>query len=109
MVLSFSEHALLRMRQRNVTEEDVRFIVQYGRHIHRAGAIFCQMLQCNMPDYVEPNSAQGRLAGTTVVLCRCGRMVSTVYRNPQAFKRDRSKSKYGYRRGPRPCPFCEIM
>lgn len=105
MEFSMSPHAITRAAQRNVTMEEVEFVLKHGHRMHRAGGVFCQLRDIDLPDFIPPNSAESRLVGTTVLLCRCGHHVLTLYRNPKAFKKDGKKQKYGLYRS-EPCPSC---
>jgi len=93
-VYSLSKHAKERADQRNLSEEEIAFIVENGRKRHRSGVIFYQMLRKNMPDELPGNHPFRRLDGTTIVVSPCGTNVVTLYRNPKAFKRDSSKQKH---------------
>lgn len=89
--LMISDHAYQRAAQRNVSEEEIYLIVRYGHRVRKAGAIFCQFRR----NSVESLDARlEALIGTTVMLCKCGSSVITLYRNERAFKRDRRKPKY---------------
>lgn len=94
MTLKLSDHAFERSIDRNVSLEEIDFIVEYGYRERRTGAIFCQLRSKNMPKCKMTNRRYGRLVGTTVVLCGCGQHVITLYRGEKAFKQDRRKAKY---------------
>jgi hypothetical protein len=89
--LIISDHAYQRAAQRNVSEDEIYIIVQHGHRVRKAGAIFCQFRRNSLP---ELDARLEALIGTTVMLCKCGSSVITLYRNERAFKRDRRKSKY---------------
>lgn len=89
-----TNHARFRAAQRNMSEADINFVARYGKRIHRAGAIFCQMYPKRIPKDVAPNDRRHKLSWATVLLCSCGDSVVTVYRNRKAFKKDRAKKDY---------------
>jgi hypothetical protein len=91
---SLSTHAFLRSAQRNLSYDDIAFIIQHGSRVHRTGVIFCQLRQKDIPPDTPGNHRHRQLAGTTVVLCKCGHYVITLYRNERAFHRDARKNKY---------------
>ncbi len=92
--ITFSEHAIVRSEQRNLSYDEILFVVQYANRIHRAGGLFCQLRNKDMPDNIPGNHPYRRLVGTTVLLCPyCAQQVITAYRNKKAFLRDRQKSK----------------
>lgn len=92
-----SGHALERSARRNISPGDIDFIVANGHRLRRTGVIFCQLRSSNLPDSIPGNHRFRQLVGTTVVLCRCGRFVVTVYREEKAFQRDARKAKYDAR------------
>lgn len=96
--LELSTHASQRSAQRNLREDEIAFIVTYGRRVRRAGAVFCQLRRIDLPDDMSANDPFRRLVGSTVVLSRCGEYVLTVYRDERAFRRDCRKDKF--RRNP---------
>lgn len=89
-----SGHALQRSAQRNLSDDDIDFIIQHGDRLHRTGVIFCQLRYKNIPAQIPGNHRCHKLVGTTIVLCKCGRCVVTMYREERAFRRDARKAKY---------------
>lgn len=96
MTLELSDHAAERSAQRNVSGEEIRFIVKHGKRVHRTGVIYCQMLKKRMPD-LPASHPYWRLVGTTVLLSNDDEVI-TVYRGENAFKADRRKAKYDRRK-----------
>jgi hypothetical protein len=87
---TLTQHAQLRMSQRNVSREDVLFVLQHGMVEHRAGAALYFMGKRRIPSGIAHAE---RLEGIAV-LCR-GNQVITVYRNrKRALKDHRRKPKY---------------
>src|SRR5215468_6270895 len=89
-----SEHAIQRSAQRNVSFEEIAFIIENGRLMRNAGVNFRQLREKDLPDTLPRNHGYRRLIGTTVVLCKCGLFVVTLYREEEAFRKDRRKTKY---------------
>lgn len=104
--VSLSGHALHRSAQRNISHEDIEFIIQNGDRLHRTGVIFCQLRHRNIPDDMPGNHRGWQLVGTTVVLCKCGLYVVTIYREEKAFHRDSRKAKYNHSPENTTCPCC---
>jgi hypothetical protein len=102
--LSFSHHARERSVDRNVSEEEVRFIIQYGLRERQAGFIVYQLLRKSFPAHLPGNSPYRRLELTKVVLCKCGRFVITVVRAKEVVQRD--LKKFYARQPQRHCPCC---
>ena len=101
----YTDHFLYRADQRNFTPDEIEFVIEHGKRVHRAGVIFCQMLEKWMPDDLPGNHPYRRLKGSTVVLCRCGQLVITAYKDDKAYKKDRRKPKFS-NNGKYCCP-CE--
>jgi hypothetical protein len=106
MDISLSQHAEMRSAQRNVSFDEILFIIRHGRRTRRTGVIFCQMLEKNMPENIPANDPIQRLVGTTVVLCECGHHVVTIKRGVKSFFKDKRKSKYCAKRQYGTCPCC---
>ena len=103
---SMSSHALQRSAQRNISEHDIAFILTYGKRIRNTGVIFCQLRHKDLPDDLPGNHRYRQIVGTTIVLCRCGHYVVTIYREERAFHRDMRKAKYCLKEHYVGCPTC---
>lgn len=106
MDFELSDHAERRAAQRNLLSDEIDFMLQYGQLVHNTGVIFCQMRQKDLPDDLPANHRYRRLVGTTVVLCKCGYFVVTVYREHKAFRADTSKTQYSQSDALKNCPYC---
>ena len=91
--LSITDHAWLRMAQRNFSLTDVTFVVEHGKRYWRAGALHIVLRYKDIP--TPEQRAFGRLDGTVVLLDDVGTVVTTVYRgNPKSIgKTVRSKTR----------------
>ncbi|MFN8472511.1 MAG: DUF4258 domain-containing protein [Anaerolineae bacterium] len=74
-------HAVQRMAQRNLSQDDVQFVLRYGQQLHRAGALFVYLRGKDIPKPERRNTSISRLEGTAIVLSSDGEIVATVYRN----------------------------
>lgn len=72
-------HAQLRMAQRNISQDDVAFVLEHGQCIHRAGAIFFYLRRRDIAKRFWDHYA--RLEGTAVVVTRRTGQILTIYRN----------------------------
>ncbi len=93
---TYTNHADKRMCQRNLSTEDIEFILKYACPRYRTGIRFYRLLKKDLPPNLPGSSPLRRLVGTTVLVCQCD-CVITAYRNDQAHKRDRRKTAYDYR------------
>jgi hypothetical protein len=89
-----SHHAEKRMAQRNISFEDIVFVLEHGRKLHKAGAVFFFLRRCDIPG--QRWQRCGRLEGTTVVLSRETATIITVYRNRQGLRRVKRKTDRSY-------------
>jgi hypothetical protein len=101
-----SEHAIQRSAQRNVSFEEIAFIIEHGRLMRNAGVSFRQLREKDWPDNLPTNHCYRRLIGTTIVLCKCGLFVVTLYREAEAFRKDRRKTRYNAAAHWVACPRC---
>ena len=74
-------HACQRMAQRNVDLDEVYFILEHGKRLHRAGVMFVFLRRRDIPDPLRAEQRYRRLEGTTVVLSRRKLKIITGYRN----------------------------
>ena len=92
-----TEHALLRMAQRHVSSDEVRYVMLHGVQYRSAGVLHCYLRRKDIPESDRRHSQFSRLEGTTVLLdSHSGAQVITVYRNrsKNALKAIRRKAKY---------------
>jgi hypothetical protein len=101
-----SDHAAHRAAQRNVLDDEIDFMLENGRFLHNTGVIFCQLRVKDLPDDLPANSRYRRLVGSTLVLCKCGYFVVTLYREEKAFHGDSCKVQYKRGGGYCKCPYC---
>ena len=79
--MDLSEHTQLRMAQRNLSLDDVQYVMEYAQKLHKAGALIFYLRKKDIPTWDQPNARIARLAGTAVVVTRDGRLVMTTWRN----------------------------
>lgn len=97
--ISYTFHALNRQAQRNLSPDDVRFVLRHGRRVHNAGALHVFLARRDIPTNKMLAQRYGRLEGTTLVL-HCvngGWTLITAYRNRRGLKAVRQKTKYDRR------------
>ncbi|MCA9963027.1 MAG: DUF4258 domain-containing protein [Anaerolineales bacterium] len=91
-----SKHAKLRMAQRNVSKNNIEFVLENGQWFHRGGAIFVFLGSRDIQKSREFEKKFERLEGTVVVLSRDGSHIITVYRNrQQGLRKIKQKDCYG--------------
>lgn len=92
-----TDHAVLRMAQRHVSDDDVRYVMRNGTRYYSAGVLHCYLRGKDIPECDRRLSKYARLEGTAVLLdSDSGAEVITVYRNRRknALKAIRRKPKY---------------
>ena len=92
-------HALNRQAQRNLSDDDVQFVLRYGRRIHSAGALHIFLGGRDIPSTKELAQRYGRLEGTVLVLAQLADELTlvTAYRNRRGLKAVRAKAKFNRR------------
>ena len=87
-------HAQLRQSQRNVSGEDVDFVMTYGRRIRSGGALHIFLGRKDIPR--DEARIVSHLEGTVLVMddSTAEPVLITVYRNRRALKSIRCKRKY---------------
>lgn len=91
-----SRHAQLRQAQRNMSDADVAFVLEYGRHVRCAGALHVFLGRRDIPADKESQRRFGHLEGTVLVLADDDQelILITAYRNRDGLKDIRTKTKY---------------
>jgi hypothetical protein len=94
-----THHVQLRQAQRNISDQDVAFVLCFGRQIHCAGALHVFLGRRDLPADRRLRRRFERLVGTVLVLCHDGEILVlvTAYRNRNALRELRRKGKYDRR------------
>lgn len=85
-----SRHARFRASQRGLSDDEISFVLFFGRRLHRTGIRFVFLGQRDIPD--THRRTHGHLAGATVLVSHDG-TVLTVYKNPDAIRVIKKKDK----------------
>lgn len=93
--IKLSSHAVQRQRERHLRNAALDYVLTYGTHIHRTGVTFVFLRERDIPVADRRKDYVTRLSGTVVIVGDRGRIV-TVYRNQQALRDIRRKSKYDH-------------
>jgi hypothetical protein len=83
MMPNYSAHAKKRMSQRNLSPQDVGYVIAYGEKYRQAGALIYFLRKRDIPWWDQDQDRWTRLVGTAVILTKDGRRVITVWRNRQ--------------------------
>lgn len=90
-----TDHAQQRMAQRNLSLDDVLFVLEYGKCYHRAGAMFFYLRGKDIPKKQRKDNRIAQLEGATVILSRDAPAILTVYRNrDRGLRHIKRKCKY---------------
>ena len=96
-----SKHAVLRIAQRNVSLEDLEYVIEHGKRINTTGITVYMLRKWDIPDDDRNRSEITRLEGTAVLtkVTQEGDLkIITAYRNKSVFKALRCKAKYDARK-----------
>lgn len=95
-MFEFNRHSALRAAQRNLSAEEIQFVIQHGVRFHRSGAVIHFLRRCDLPSDCWGNGDLERLIGTAAVLSKDERTLITVWRNRRSgLKRIRLKPEFG--------------
>jgi hypothetical protein len=89
-------HARIRQAQRNVSDENLAFVLDYGRRIRSGGALHIFLGRRDLPRDPELRRWHAHLEGVVLVVDDTGDapVLLTVYRNRAGLKDIRRKAKY---------------
>ena len=92
-------HALQRQSRRNLSNDDIDFVVAHGRYIHCAGALHIFLGKRDIPADRETARRYSHLEGTVLILdaTEAAPVLITAYRNRRGLKDIRTKRKYEHR------------
>ena len=90
MHVQISRHARFRASQRGLTDDEISFVLYFGRRLHRTGIRFVFLAQRDIPARYQ--RSHGHLAGATVLVSGDG-LVLTVYKNQAALRTIKKKDK----------------
>ena len=93
--LVITDHARQRMARRNVSKQQLSFILEHGEEMHCAGARLVYLRRKDIPEPLRRVDKFARLEGVTVVLSSDSPTVMTVWRNRRhGLRRIRHKPRY---------------
>lgn len=90
MTHHISRHARHRASQRGLTEDEIAFILFYGRRLHRTGILFLFLGHRDVPERYR--RSHGYLAGATLLVANDGTVI-TAYKNQDALRTIKKKAK----------------
>ena len=99
--LKLSQHAVLRMAQRNISVDDLLYILERGERVHKTGITIYILRKRDILKNDLKKSEITRLEGTVVLtgFSQDGKLeVITMYRNRDGFRAVRYKAKYDNKR-----------
>ena len=108
---SLSQHAILRMAQRNLSIDDLKYVIEHGKRMNTTGITAYILRKRDIPHADRNQAAITRLEGTAVLtgITPNGEIeIITTYRNRSAFKVFRCKAKYDFRKRYRTDPNAPI-
>ena len=92
MNFTLSKHASLRMPQRNLSANDVEYVLINGSRIRKAGVTHYFLGKKDIPKVDRSNDEITRLEGSIILID--SQSIVTVYRDKDGCKDIRKKAKY---------------
>jgi len=80
-MLKQTAHSIVRAAQRNLSEDDIEYVMSFGKHYHRFGAIIYYLRKRDLPETDLWCGCCQRLVGTAVVMSSYDGAIITVWRN----------------------------
>lgn len=90
---TMAAHARLRVAQRNLSPEQVDYVLEHGVEVQRTGVTFYVLRERDVPPTHRRNDRYAKLAGTVLLVARGGTLV-TAYRHRNAPHHVGKKCKY---------------
>jgi hypothetical protein len=103
--LNLTQHAVLRMAQRNISLGDLEYVLEHGERVYKTGITLYILRKRDILQDDRKKSEIARLEGTVVLtgFSRNGNLeLITMYRTKSASRTFRYKPKYDHRRRFRP-------
>ena len=100
-IRNLTQHAVLRMAQRNISLRDLEYVLEHGKRAYKTGVTIYVLRKRDILQNDRRNSEITRLEGTIVLtgFSQEGHLeIITMYRNKSAFQTFRYKEKYDIRR-----------
>ena len=97
--LRLSAHAAIRQAQRNLSPQDIDFVIEYGQQFNSGGALHIFLRRRDIPNDTPIYQQFAHLEGTILVIARENKrlVLITAYRNRHGLKAIRAKAKYDNR------------
>jgi len=92
-LLSLSQHARERIARRNLSVEDLEYVLQYGHRLRVAGVRIYHLRRRDIPYSDQRISRVSQLEGTTILVSRDNTVI-TAYRNRDCLHRELQKTKW---------------
>ncbi len=80
-MFAMNDHSILRSAQRNLSQEEIEYVLLFGKRYHRYGAIIYYLRNRDLPEGDSWRAWCQQLVGTAVVMSKDSEMVITVWRN----------------------------
>ena len=90
----FTDHALLRCAQRNISQEEVLYVIEHGHRHRNTGVLMCFLRRCDIPENDQKDQRIVQLIHTAVLVGN-GEII-TLYRNKNAMRDFRRRAKHQF-------------
>lgn len=91
---TLTSHACTRAGQRSFSRAEIEYVLTHGRVIRRTGIRFYFLAARDVPLPDRRSAWVQRLVGATLLVDARGSDIITLYKNPDALRTIRRKSKY---------------
>jgi hypothetical protein len=92
VMMKFTNHALIRMNQRKISDKMLKLALRYGCVIYNAGAKFVFVRKKDVPEDL-PKAVAEKIEGIVIVINPVDETIVTVYKNKDALREIKRKIK----------------
>ena len=92
-LFNLSQHARERIARRNLSAEDLEYVLQHGHRLRVAGVRIYHLRRRDIPYTDQRISRVSQLEGTTILVSRDNTVI-TAYRNRECLHRELQKTKW---------------
>lgn len=92
-LFNLSQHARERIARRNLSAEDLEYVLQHGHRLRVTGVRIYHLRRRDIPYSDQRVSRVSQLEGTTILVSRDNTVI-TAYRNRECLHRELQKTKW---------------
>ena len=92
--LRATTHAQIRIESRRISPDTLGTVMEYGRELHRARALFYFLGRRDIPEHLAHDAGIEKMVGTVLVFSADGTRLLTGYKNGSVLHKIKRKTRY---------------